>query len=226
MGKHTSNGVKDLSDSLRVWFFMNTEVIRAVESVALVIVGWLLSILTIELKEFRIREREKRKLFTRLWLILENIYISLELTQTSHRLGDIGTPETSPEAAPDTAMSQSPMAREENDHTNIPQAPPSLPKDFDVVLEKVGEWESESGKNTFVKQLNSLRSQVELSHQFYHDLKAEVQTDHKSLAKRKLESYTNLLTDLKKDTFRTLKLTSPLRFPLSQKLKRGMNSGD
>jgi len=47
---------------------MNAEAIRAVENVALVIVGWLLSILTTELKDYSIREREKRKLFTRLWL--------------------------------------------------------------------------------------------------------------------------------------------------------------
>ncbi len=197
---------------------MNTEVVRAVESVALVVVGWLLSILTTELKEYRIREREKRKLFTRLWLILENMYISLEIAPTSHRLGDIGTPEGS--------IDENSVTREEIESKNIPLAPPSLPKDFDVVLERVGEWESENGKNTFIKQLNSLKSQLELSHQFYDDLKIEVKTDHNSIAKRKLESYTNLLTDLKKDTFRTLKLTSPLRFPLSQKLKRGMNSGD
>jgi hypothetical protein len=192
---------------------MNAEVIRAIESIALVIVGWLLSILTTELKEYRIREREKRKLFTRLWLILENIYISLEIAPTWSRLGDPETVEGS-------------LDSEEIGHRAIPLAPPSLPKDFDMVLERVGEWESESGKNTFTKQLNSLRSQLELSHQFYTDLSIEVKTESKSIPKRKLESYTNLLTDLKKDTFKTLKLTSPLRFPFSQKLKRGMSSGD
>jgi hypothetical protein len=198
---------------------MNAEVVRAIESIALVIVGWLLSILTTELKEYRIREREKRKLFTRLWLILENIYISLEIAPTSHRLvGDTAPAEGS--ADEESAEST------ETESKNIPPAPPSLPKDFDVVLERVGEWESESGKNTFVKQLNSIRSQLELSHQFYQDLRTEAEKDHKPVAKRKLESYINLLADLKRDTFRTLKLTSPLRFPLSQKLKRGMNSGD
>jgi hypothetical protein len=198
---------------------MNAEVVRAVESVALVIVGWLLSILTTELKEYRIREREKRKLFTRLWLILENIYINLEIAPTSHRLVGDTTPA---EGSVDEESTES----IETEHKNMPPAPPSLPKDFDVVLERVGEWESESGKNTFVKQLNSIRSQLELSRQFYHDLRTEVEKDHKPVAKRKLESYINLLADLKRDTFRTLRLTSPLRFPLSQKLKRGMNSGD
>ncbi len=192
---------------------MNAEVIRAVESIALVIVGWLLSILTTELKEYRIREREKRKLFTRLWLILENMYINLEIAPTWSKLGEVETVEGSVE-------------REETGSKAMPPAPPSLPKDFEVVLEKVGEWESESGKNTFVKQLNSLRSQLELSHQFYTDLSIEVKTESKPIPKRKLESYTNLLTDLKKDTFKTLKLTSPLRFPFSQKLKRRMSSGD
>jgi hypothetical protein len=35
-----------------------------------------------------------------------------------------------------------------------------------------------------------------------------------------------LLADLKKDTFKTLKLTSPLRFRLLQQLKRKMSSGE
>lgn len=192
---------------------MNAEVIRAIESIALVIVGWLLSILTTELKEYRIREREKRKLFTRLWLILENMYINLEIAPTWSRLGDAEIVEGSVES-------------EETESKAMLPAPPSLPKDFEVVLERVGEWESESGKNTFVKQLNSLRSQLELSHQFYTDLSIEVKTESKPVPKRKLESYTNLLTDLKKDTLKTLKLASPLRFPVSQKLKRSMGSGD
>jgi hypothetical protein len=38
---------------------MNAEAIRAVEDIVLVFVGWLLSILTTELKEYRTKEKEK-----------------------------------------------------------------------------------------------------------------------------------------------------------------------
>jgi hypothetical protein len=191
---------------------MNAEAIRAVENVALVIVGWLLSILTTELKDYSIREREKRKLFTRLWLILENIYINLEIAPSWHRAGGteaIGALEI-----------------EESWNKTIPPAPPSLPKDFDDVLGRVEEWESENGQNTFVKQLNSLRSQLELSNQFYKDLSLQAQDVDKHISERELVIYNNLLADLKKDTFKTLKLTSPLRFRLLQQLKRKMSSGE
>jgi predicted DNA-binding ribbon-helix-helix protein len=191
---------------------MNAEAIRAVENVALVIVGWLLSILTTELKDYSIREREKRKLFTRLWLILEKIYINLEIAPSWHRAGGteaIGALEI-----------------EESWNKTIPPAPPSLPKDFDDVLGRVEEWESENGQNTFVKQLNSLRSQLELSNQFYKDLSLQAQDVDKHISERELAIYNNLLADLKKDTFKTLKLTSPLRFRLLQQLKRKMSSGE
>jgi len=90
----------------------------------------------------------------------------------------------------------------------------------------VEEWESENGQNTFVKQLNSLRSQLELSNQFYKDLSLQAQDVDKHISERELAIYNNLLADLKKDTFKTLKLTSPLRFRLLQQLKRKMSSGE
>jgi hypothetical protein len=192
---------------------MNAEAIRAVENIALVIVGWLLSILTTELKDHRIKEREKRKLFTHLWLILENIYINLEIAPAWHKAG--GT----------EAMAGS-LDIEESWKKTTPPPPPSLPKDFDTVLERVEEWESESGQNTFIKQLNSLRSQLELSHQLYKDLRIQAKHEDEHMLERELASYTNLLADLKQDTFRTLKLTSPLRFRLLQQLKRRVSSGE
>jgi hypothetical protein len=192
---------------------MNAETIRAVENIALVMVGWLLSILTTELKEHRIQEREKRKLFTRLWLILENIYINLEIAPAWHKAGG-------------TEVLVGALDIEESWNKTIPPAPPSLPKDFDDVLERVEEWESENGQNTFVKQLNSIKSQLELSHQLYKDLSIQAKHDDEHMSQRELKSYTNLLADLKQDTFKTLKLTSPLRFRFLQQLKRGISSRD
>ena len=190
---------------------MSAEAIRAVENVALVLVGWLLSILTTELKDHRTKEGEKRKLFTRLWLILENIYINLEIVPSWHKAGDT------------EAVAEAP---EESWKKTLPPPPPSLPKDFDTILERVVEWESESGQNTFIKQLNSIRSQIELSQQLYQDLSVHEKYEDESIAHKALASYTNLLADLKQDTFKTLKLTSPLRFRLLQQWKRRMSSGE
>ena len=190
---------------------MNAEVIRAVENIALVIVGWLLGILTTELKDYRIREREKRKLFTRLWLILYDIYISLEIAPAWYKAG--GTENLA--GARDI---------EESWNKTIPPPPPSLPKDFDEVLERVQEWESENGQNTFVKLLNSLRSQLELSQQLYKELSIQVKNDDKHISERELASYANLLADLKQNVFQTLKLTSPLKFGLLQQLTRKRSS--
>jgi len=192
---------------------MNAEAIRAVENIALVIVGWLLSILTTELKDYRIKEREKRKLFTHLWLILENMYINLEIAPAFCQAG-------ATEAMVGT------LNIEESWNKTIPPPPPSLPKDFDDVLERVEAWESESGQNTFIKRLNSLRSQLELSHQLYKDLSIQAKHEDAQLSQRELASYINLLADLKQDTFKTLKLTSPLRFRFLQQLRRRIGSGD
>jgi hypothetical protein len=192
---------------------MNAEAIGTVEKIAFVIVGWLLSILTTELKDHRIKEREKRKLFTHLWLILENIYINLEIAPPWHKAGG-------------TEALAGALDIEDSWNKTIPPAPPSLPKDFDEVLERVEEWESESGQNTFIKQLNSLRSQLELSHQLYKDLSIQAKHEDEHLSQRELASYTNLLADLKQDTFKTLKLTSPLRFRFLQQLKRRIGSRD
>ncbi len=192
---------------------MNTEAIKAVENIALVMVGWLLSVLTIELKDYRNKETEKRKLFTRLWLILENIYINLEIAPPWPKA--LGTKDVG-----------GALDIEESWKKTIPPAPPSLPKDFDTILERVVEWESESGQNTFIKQLHSIRSQLELSHQLYEDLNFQEKHEDEPMAQRGMVSYTNLLTDLKQDTFKTLKLTSPLRFRFLQQLKRRVGSGD
>jgi Txe/YoeB family toxin of Txe-Axe toxin-antitoxin module len=192
---------------------MNAEAIRAVENIALVMVGWLLSVLTTELKEYRNKEMEKRKLFTRLWLILENIYINLEIAPPWPK----ASAAKDTEGAPDI---------EESWQKTVPPAPPLLPKDFDSVLERVVEWESESGQNMFIKQLNSIRSRLELSQQLYKELTLQETHEDEPMAHRALTSYADLITDLKQDTFKTLKLTSPLRFRLSQRWKRRIGSGE
>jgi hypothetical protein len=194
---------------------MNAEIIRVVENIALVVTGWLLSILTTLFKEYRIREKEKRKLFTRLWLILETIYINLEISIP---------PALSQAGSIDAIMGK--LEVEESWEKTIPPPPPSLPRDFDEVLEQVEEWESENGQTTFVKQLIRLRSQLELAHQLYDDLSIQEKNQDKQMYQRKLASYTNFLADLKQDTFQTLKLTSPLRFRLLQQLTRRIGGGE
>jgi hypothetical protein len=197
---------------------MSTEAIRAVEDVVLVLVGWLLSILTTELKEYRTKEKEKRKLFTQLWLVLENIYINLEITpvEPAPVLSKIGGGETIAGGL-DIENSWKRMT--------LP-APPLLPKNFDIVLDRVTEWESESGQNLFIKQLNSIHSQIELSQQFYNELIVHAKDEDKHMPEKELAQYTELLRDLKENTFSLLKRTSPLRFPFFQQLKRKMSDRD
>ncbi|MGA7954687.1 MAG: hypothetical protein WCA07_14330, partial [Gloeobacterales cyanobacterium] len=184
---------------------------RVVENIALVMVGWLLSILTTLFKDYSTREKEKRKLFTRLWLILENIYINLEIAPAWNKTGGAD------------AIAGG-LDVEESWKKTIPPAPPSLPKDFNNILEEIEEWELENGQTTFVKQLHRLRSQLELAHQLYDDLNIQAKNQDEHMYQRKLASYTNFLADLKQDTFQTLKLTSPLRFRLLQQLTRRISS--
>src|SRR5215213_1504107 len=120
----------------------------AIEKLLLVLAGtltgWLLSTLTSALKDFHVKRRERRKIFSRLWMALEDIFIHLEIAPVAREAGMI-----------DTVLGL--LDLDESWRRRIPPAPPSLPGDFDNIVERVAEWESERGENWITKQLEGLR---------------------------------------------------------------------
>jgi hypothetical protein len=152
----------------------------AIEKLLFLLAGWLLSTLTSALKDFQVKQRERRKIFSRLWMALEHRFIHLEIAPIAREAGMI-----------DTVSGL--LDIDESWRRRIPPAPPSLPADFDDILERVAEWESERGENWITKQL---------------------------VSERGLSVYNGFLSDLKKSTNIILKTVSNLRLSNFQRVKR------
>jgi hypothetical protein len=63
----------------------------AIEKLLFLLAGWLLSTLTSALKDFQVKQRERRKIFSRLWMALEHRFIHLEIAPIAREAGMIDT---------------------------------------------------------------------------------------------------------------------------------------
>ena len=179
----------------------------AIEKLLFLLAGWLLSTLTSALKDFQVKHRERRKIFSRLWMALEQIFIHLEIAPIAREAGMI-----------DTVLGL--LDIDESWRRRIPPAPPSLPADFDDLLERVAEWESERGENRITKQLVGLRNNIVTLNQLHAGLGAQAKQGEEVISERGLSVYNGLLSDLKESTNIILKRVSNLRLSNFQRVKR------
>jgi hypothetical protein len=179
----------------------------AIEKLLFLLAGWLLSTLTSALKDFQVKQRERRKIFSRLWMALEHRFIHLEIAPIAREAGMI-----------DTVSGL--LDIDESWRRRIPPAPPSLPADFDDILERVAEWESERGENWITKQLVGLRHNILTLNQLHAGLGVEAQQGEEFISERGLSVYNGFLSDLKKSTNIILKTVSNLRLSNFQRVKR------
>lgn len=168
--------------------------------------GWLLSTLTSALKDFQAKRRERRKIFSRLWMALEKIFIHLEVAPVARDAGLL-----------DTVVEL--LDIDESWRRRIPPAPPPLPKDFDDIVERIAEWESERGENWVTKQLEGLRHTITLLHQLHAGLKVQAKEGEEFISERGVSVYNGLLSDLKESTTTILKRVSKLRLSNVQRMK-------
>jgi hypothetical protein len=184
---------------------------EALEKLLLVLAGtltgWLLSTLTSALKDFQVKRRERRKIFSRLWMALEKIFIHLEVAPVARDAGLI-----------DTVSGL--LDIDESWRRRIPPAPPSLPGDFDDIVERVAEWESERGENWITKQLEGLRHNIRMLNQLHAGLGVQAKEGEEFISERGLSAYNGLLSDLKESTNIILKRVSKLRLSNLQRVKR------
>jgi hypothetical protein len=184
---------------------------EAIEKLLLVLAGtltgWLLSTLTSALKDFQVKRRERRRIFSRLWMALESIFIHLEIAPVARDAGMI-----------DTVLGL--LDIDESWRRRIPPAPPSLPEDFDDIVERVAEWESERGENWITKQLEGLGHKITMLNQLHAGLGVQAKQGEEFISERGLSAYNGLLSDLKESTRLLLKRVSKLRLSNSQRVKR------
>ena len=179
---------------------------EAIEKLLFLLAGWLLSTVTSALKDFQVKQRERRKIFSRVWMALEQIVIHLEIAPIAREAGMI-----------DTVLGL--LDIDESWRQRIPPAPPSLPADFDDIVERVAEWESERGENWITKQLEGLRYKIVMLNQLHAGLGVQAKQGE-VISERGLGAYDGVLSDLKKSTNIILKRVSKFRLSKFQRLKR------
>jgi hypothetical protein len=140
-------------------------------------------------------------------MALEHIFIHLEIAPIAREAGMI-----------DTVLGL--LDIDESWRRRIPPAPPSLPADFDDILERVAEWESERGENRITKQLVGLRNNIVTLKQLHAGLGVQAQQAEEVISERGLSVYNGILSDLKESTNIILKRVSNLRLSNFQRVKR------
>lgn len=104
--------------------------------------------------------------------------------------------------------------------TCSPPEPPALPKDFDSILEKVAEWEAESGEGEITKKLQFLRDQLKTLHGIYAGLEGQARKGAESISERALDYYTKQLPGIQETVTEVLHLVSPMRLHKVHRLSK------
>lgn len=184
---------------------------EAIEKLVLVLAGafagWLLSTLTSALKDAEAKRRERRRIFSRLWMILEKIVIQLKVAPIAHEAGLLDS------------MAEL-VEIDESWRRRIPPAPPCLPKNFDVIAERVAEWESERGEDWITRQLEGLRGKITTLQQLHGDLSVQAQEGEEFISERGLIAYKGIWLRLEEDAVVALRRVSKLRLSNSKRMGR------
>ncbi len=125
---------------------MNPEVL---ENLLFILVGWLLSTFTTFIAFLVNKRRKKRKVFTDLKRVIENLIIQIELSKAWREVGGI---ETVPGL----------FEMDESWKTSIPIEPPNLSEEFQSVVKSVSEWEAQKGDYSLTKKLSGIKNTLKI----------------------------------------------------------------
>jgi hypothetical protein len=167
--------------------------------------GWLLSTMTSALKDAEAKRRERRRLFSRLWMILEKIVIQLTFAPIAREAGLL-----------DSFAEL--VDIDESWRRRIPPAPPCLPKSFDDIAERVAEWESERGEDWITRQLEGLRGNITTLHKLHACLSVQAQEGEQFISERGLIVYNGIWYRLEEDAEVALRRVSRLRLSYSKRM--------
>jgi hypothetical protein len=156
-----------------------------VNDVVLLFAGWLLGILTTVIERGRRSRRDQQILFGRCYRVVEEMAITLALSEAWDEAGLIRTLN---QLFEDNSIAQ----------VELPPAPPRLPDDFNEVLNRLFEYETTHPSSRLGKQLITVRNWVEVLGQIEAGLKAAA--EHRpdaELPKRALSTYQTTWNDLR-----------------------------
>lgn len=166
--------------------------------------GWLLSTLTILLKEFRDEKKRQRKLFTQLDLSISKFRFSLEFERIYRDVGGLETLKGMVDLDDEFWIKR------------LPYPTPTLPENFERILEQFSEWEFERGRTTITEKLISFKILVEGLRAYYAIMELCAK-EGEEIPKRLLGVYQSSLPNLKKEANDIHKLVSSLRFSWKQR---------
>jgi len=177
------------------------------ESTLLVFAGWALSTLTTILGILIVRRGDKRRLFMRVFLVIEKVLISLELAPAWRKAGGL---ETVPQI----------LGVDEEWRNLVPPPAPSLPDDFTELLVQIADWEASRGKSDLTKKLQALRGKLQLLHSLHAGLMAQAQHGAKHISESGIGFFDAELPEIKELCHQILHLVYPMRLGAPAKAKR------
>lgn len=104
-----------------------------------------------------LRLQEQRSITARVWRVLEEILIEIEITDAWRKHGGI------------ESVNQM-FEIEEPWRSKVPPPPPSIPDTYDLALEKFSEWEIATGKYEITRGLSSIKAQIQSMEKLYRIL--------------------------------------------------------
>lgn len=170
-------------------------------------VGWALAIITQQIGRLISSRQQKRKVFTRLHRILEEIFIEIEVQRVSKDAGVLQTFEGLFDV-------------DESWTHKLPPKPPRLPDDFKDVLEQFSDWEAQRGKYGVTKKLYALESLIRQSAAIYAGLTALAKLPEENIPERPLSIHSTNVEEIKRLTSDLLSETWPTRLSLYRRTLR------
>ncbi|MDQ2070485.1 hypothetical protein [Natronospira bacteriovora] len=159
----------------------------AVENLVFLLIGWALSTFTALAVYLWKTNEEKRRVFSRVWRVLEDIFIDVEISKAWRQAGGI----ESIKALFDL---------DEGDFKELPPSPPTLPQDYDQVLSDVSDWEARKGAADISKSLGGISGLVQGLTQIYAGMAVYVENSrYGPVPERARSAYISQLAQLEKN---------------------------
>lgn len=148
------------------------------EKIIFVTIGWALSVLTFILKEKFDNRNKKKSAYFQLLLILEDLIIDIDISEACREANMI-----------ETTIGLFDL--NESHKYLIPLPPPTLPSNYDNIVDEISKLEISQGNHSFVKKLRNLKSFIAFIKQLYVGLDIQAKYGKEHISDRALEVYKN-----------------------------------
>lgn len=150
----------------------------------LILFGWTLGVLTNFISWLWKVRVENRRIGTRLKRIIDELFIRMQLKKEFAGGGVVQQTEN---------LSDSPTIW----RTRFLEHPPSLPADFDKVLDQLSDWEARRGRSRFTNDLLNIKDLTEEAGRIYSSIDSDIKNQETiTISDRDAVVYNELLNTL------------------------------